>query len=140
MEASGPVLFFDGDCGLCTRCVRLLLALDGKKRLKFAVLQGEVAQEFLRERGLATDDFESAIFVKDWSRRSEQAPVFKTDALLTSLGTVGGFWRIWLFLKVVPRRWRDAMYGWVARRRLQFFAPVTDVNLWMTNQQDRFLP
>ena len=140
MEASGPILLFDGECGLCVRCVRLLLSLDWKKRLRFAALQGEVAQEFLRERGLAADDFDSTIFVADWSRRNELAPVFKTDALLAALVSVGGFWRICFCLKVVPRRGRDAIYGWVARRRLQFFAPVSTVNLWTTTQQDRFLP
>ncbi|MFT3869017.1 MAG: DCC1-like thiol-disulfide oxidoreductase family protein [Nibricoccus sp.] len=140
MEVSGPVLFFDGECGLCARCVRLLLAVDRKKRLTFARLQGEVARDFLRERGLATDDFESAIFVRNWELRGDLAPVFKTDALLAALGAVGGLWRIFLCLKLLPRRWRDAFYDAVARRRLQFFTPVNGSHLSATPQQDRFLP
>src|SRR4051812_37486572 len=51
-DAPVPVLFFDGECGLCNRVVRLLLRLDTRGRLRFAPLQGPVAQDYLRAHGL----------------------------------------------------------------------------------------
>jgi predicted DCC family thiol-disulfide oxidoreductase YuxK len=40
VAATGPVLFFDGECGLCNRVVRLMLRLDRRGRLRYAPLQG----------------------------------------------------------------------------------------------------
>lgn len=139
MEPSGPVLLFDGECGLCSRCVGLLLALDRKRRLKFAALQGSAAQAFLRERGWSTTDFESAIFVADWSRRGELAAAFKTDALLAALVALGGLWRLAAVVRFVPRGWRDGFYAWVARRRRKIFGPAKPGDLFSAGGQ-RFLP
>lgn len=140
METTGPVLLFDGECGLCMRCVKVLLALDRGRRLKFASLQGATAQTFLHERGWPTDDFESAIFVADWTSRLEEKTFFKTDALLASLRAIGGFGRLLFGLKIVPRAWRDAFYDWIARRRKQFFGPVKYADFRTPDKRDRFLP
>ena len=45
--AAGPVLFFDGECGLCTRLVRLLLKLDSARAEMEALLEagGQSAAE-----------------------------------------------------------------------------------------------
>lgn len=139
MERYGPVLLFDGECGLCMRCVRWLLTLDRRKRLKFAPLQGETAQTYLRLRGMPGDDFDSAIFVADWARREELAPVFKTDALLASLAVVDGLGRVVYCLKMLPRNWRDAVYDWVARRRFQLFGPVDVAVGWKAADRERLL-
>lgn len=40
VRGSGPVLFYDGGCGLCHGAVRLLLRLDRRARLRFAPLGG----------------------------------------------------------------------------------------------------
>jgi predicted DCC family thiol-disulfide oxidoreductase YuxK len=121
MDDSGPVLLFDGKCGLCVRSVRLLLKSDRKRRLLFAPLQGGVAQEFLRERGWPTEDFESVIFVSDWARRLVVAPLVRTDALCAALDMTGGRLALLGWLRFCPRSWRDAVYRWVARWRRQFF-------------------
>jgi hypothetical protein len=53
-----PILFFDGECGVCTRTVRFLLHRDRRRRsLRFASLQGNTARELLRSHpGLAGVD------------------------------------------------------------------------------------
>jgi predicted DCC family thiol-disulfide oxidoreductase YuxK len=131
MDVFGPVLLFDGECGLCVRCVRLLLKADRRGRLRFAPLQSGVAQQFLRERELATADFDSAIFIPDWTRRRETALRFRSDAMLAAVREVGGAWRFVSWLQVVPRGWRDGVYCWVARRRRRFFG-LGDVEVLST--------
>jgi len=121
MDDSCPVLLFDGECGLCVRAVRLLLNSDRKRRLRFAPLQGGAAQEFLRECGWATEDFESVIFVSDWARRMVRPPLIKTDALCAAVEVTGGGLALLGWLRFFPRSWRDAVYRWVARWRRQFF-------------------
>jgi predicted DCC family thiol-disulfide oxidoreductase YuxK len=121
MDISGPVLLFDGECGLCVACVRALWRSDARGRLRFAPLQGRAAQTFLRERGLPTADCDSSVFVADWSRRHEAAPLFRTDALCAACAVVGGGWRALSGLCVIPLTWRDAAYRLVARWRRWIF-------------------
>lgn len=117
--APGPVLFFDGECGLCTRLVRVLLRLDRKGRLRFAPLQGPTAQSYLRGHGLPTEDFASLVFAPDWPR-SEALPALRTDGAIASLRASGrsGWARLASFF---PRRLRNALYRVVARNRLRLF-------------------
>jgi len=121
MDVSGPVLLFDGGCGLCVRCVRLLLVSDRYGRLRFAPLQGGIAQVFLSARGLPTEDFDSVIFVPDWARRFEEASLCRTDALLAAMREIGGGWWLFTWLRILPRSWRDVAYLWVARGRRRIF-------------------
>jgi predicted DCC family thiol-disulfide oxidoreductase YuxK len=139
MDVSGPVILFDGECGLCVRCVRLLLVNDRDGRLRFAPLQGGAAQIFLRERGLPTEDFDSAIFVPDWTQRFEAAPLYRTDALLAAMRAAGGVWRWVTWLRVVPRTWRDTAYRWVARMRRSVFGEGDFSTLQSEFGPERFL-
>ena len=44
LDLPGPVVLYDGECGLCHRSVKFLLARD-RKQLWYAPLQGETAQK-----------------------------------------------------------------------------------------------
>ena len=138
VPGSGPVLFFDGECGLCTRLVRVLLRLDRVGQLRFAPLQGPTARAYLRRHGLPTEDFASLVFSPDWPR-SEKPPGLRTDGAIASLRAIGkpGWARLASFL---PRSLRDALYRTVARNRLRLF-PNSPVNPAAEAQSEgRFLP
>jgi predicted DCC family thiol-disulfide oxidoreductase YuxK len=125
--AVGPVLFFDGECGLCTRFVRMLLKLDreGMHGLRFAPLQGTTAQAYLRRHGLPTEDFATLVFASDWPR-SAAAPALRTDGAIASLRAIGQpGWAT--LVSLFPRGVRDALYRMVARNRLRLF-PSGPVN------------
>ncbi len=131
-EPAGPVLLFDGECGLCNRVVRLLLRLDRRGRLRFAPLQGPAAQGFLHAHGLPVEDFSTLVFVPDWARstssgrarREDPEFLLRTDGAIAALRAGGGAGR-WLaaVLAIVPRRLRDAGYKFVARTRYRIFGP-----------------
>lgn len=121
-ETPTPVLFFDGECGLCNRVVRWLLRLDRRGVLRFAPLQGPAAQEFLRMHGLPTEDFDSLMFVPDWARRKEKEYRLRTDGVIAALRAAGASRRA-AFLALWPLAWRDAGYRMVARWRHRVFGP-----------------
>ena len=121
-SAPGPVLLFDGGCGLCHRVVRWLLRVDRRGVLQFAPLQGLAAQEFLRQHGLPAADFDSLVFVPDWSRRERKDFLLRTDGVIAALRAVGATRRAAL-LNLWPRAWRDAGYRLVARWRIDVFGP-----------------
>jgi predicted DCC family thiol-disulfide oxidoreductase YuxK len=123
-EHRGPVLLFDGECGLCNRVVRLLLRLDRRGALCFAALQSEPAQEFLRAHGLPTEDFSTLVLVPDWARRMDNNYLMRTDAIVVALWMCGGANRVFAaMLRAVPRWLRDWGYRFVSRTRYKFFGP-----------------
>jgi predicted DCC family thiol-disulfide oxidoreductase YuxK len=123
-ESAGPVLLFDGECGLCNRVVRLLLRLDDQEVLRFAPLQGPSAQGFLRVHGLPTDDFDTLVFVPDWSQRDTPDFLQRTAGVIAALRHCGGAGRLLAdLLAIFPTALRDAGYRIIARLRYKFFGP-----------------
>lgn len=138
--AIGPVLFFDGECGLCNTVVRILIRLDGTGRLHYAPLQGASAQAYLRMHGLPTEDFDSLIFIPDWSRRDRAAHLMRTDGVIGALRAVGGLAAPLAWMVVLPRAWRDAAYKGVARIRYRLFGVWRPRPLARAEWAARFLP
>jgi predicted DCC family thiol-disulfide oxidoreductase YuxK len=136
---SGPVLLYDGDCGLCDRVVRVLLRLDAAGALRFTSLQGPDAQEFLKARGLPTSDFSSLVFVPDWSRRGTGPYELRTRGVIAALRLTGRRGRTLAgILSVVPGPVRDAGYRLVARWRRGLFGGRRDCPLPRPEWRGRF--
>jgi len=137
----GPVLFFDGECGLCQRIVRFLLRLDGRARLRFAPLQGPTAQEYLRRHGLPTEDFDTLIFVPDWSRRDRPEHLVRTAGVIAALRATGSraARAIAAIVGVFPAAFRDAGYRLVGRWRYRLFGPWKPRPLPRPEWSSRFL-
>ena len=137
---TGPVLFFDAECGLCNRCVRLLLWLDRRARLRFAPLQGPTAQDYLRTHGLPAEDFDSMILVPNWAHRERATALFRTDAVFAALREVGGIGRLLAVLRVLPASLRDPVYRGVARFRYAVFGRWKPSPLPRPEWAARFMP
>lgn len=140
-SASGPVLFFDGSCGLCQRIVRVLLRLDRGARLRYAALQSPVAQAYLRRHGLPTEDFDSLVFVPEWSRRDRPEYLCRTAGVIAALRSTGGTGARGVagLLALLPARVRDAGYRGVARGRHWVFGPWRERPLRRPEWAERFL-
>ncbi|MEO6245835.1 MAG: DCC1-like thiol-disulfide oxidoreductase family protein [Opitutaceae bacterium] len=140
--ARQPVLFFDGECGLCNRLVRLLLQLDDHGRLRFAPLQGPSAQGYLRDHGLSTTDFDTLIFVPDWNQRDRPEFLVRTTGVIGALRTVGGgtAGTLATLLAIFPAKIRDAGYRVVARWRYRIFGQGREGPLARREWAARFLP
>jgi predicted DCC family thiol-disulfide oxidoreductase YuxK len=134
----GPVLLFDGECGLCNRVVRWLLKIDRRGVLHFAPLQGPAAQDFLRTHGLPTTDFDTLVFVPAWSQRAETLFLLRTDGVIAALRAAGATTRAAL-LALCPRPLRDAGYRGIARMRYKIFGPWRACPLPRPEWRARFL-
>jgi len=135
--STGPVLLFDGECGLCNRLVRRLLPMDREAKLRYAPLQGPTAQAYLQKHGLPTADFNTLVFVPDWPVGSA-APLLRTDGAIAALRAVG---RPGLasMLAIFPRFLRDAGYKLVAKVRYAVFGPWRPCPLPRPEWAGRFL-
>jgi len=138
-DARQPVLLFDGDCGLCHAAVRLLLREDTSARLRFAPLQSPPAQAYLRIQNLPTTDFDSIVFIPDWTDPAPRAYRLRTDGVLAACVEIGGLWRVLSVLRLLPRALRDPLYKLVARTRYALFGEYVPTPLPDPTWEHRFL-
>jgi predicted DCC family thiol-disulfide oxidoreductase YuxK len=128
----GPILFYDGECGLCARAVRWSLARDRRGVLRYAPLQGETYARLAVEekpRGLLTVVLHDADGLH-----------LRSDAVLRLLRHLGGVWRVFGGLgRMMPRRLRDVAYDFVARRRLRWFGTADRCRVPTPAERGRFL-
>ena len=134
-----PVLLYDGECGLCNRLVRLLLQADKNGRLYYAPLQSEVGQNYLRTQGLPTQDFDSIVFVPDWTDSPPGRFLLRTSGALAAAAEVGGIWRLISWLRIVPAWLRDPFYKLIARTRYASFGKYRPSPLPKPEWEKRFL-
>lgn len=127
------ILFYDGDCGICTRSVRFLLKCDRKQRLYFAPLQGVTAQSLLPE-GLRKE-LSTAVY-----RRSEGDLYLRSDAVLHALIDTGIWWRTLARIALwIPSKARNICYNWVARNR-ERLSPKGACKLSTPKEREQLLP
>lgn len=114
------LVLYDGECRLCAGVVRWLMARDSRKRLEFAPIQGEVAMEILRRRGLEAEALKGIWLVERVGEKSEVV-WGRSEAAIRVVVALGGVWRVVGVVRVIPRRWREGIYGWVAGNRYRWF-------------------
>jgi len=136
------ILFYDGDCGLCTRSVKFLLGEDTGRILQFAPLQGETARDFLPEGLRDTSETATVALARSAAGSGGAATevLVRSRAILGACVDLGGMWRPagWLGL-AIPQRLADAGYRWIARNRLRFF-PGGACALPTANERRQLLP
>lgn len=110
------IVFFDGDCALCSRGIRVLAVWDRHDRLRFSPLQGELS----RSHGLdhhAGEEAGTMVVL----RGRDGAVFLKSDAVLEIARALGPPWSWFAGFRRLPLAWRDALYGWIARNRYRWF-------------------
>ena len=109
--AKGTV-FYDADCALCRAAVNVVARHDRDGQFRCVPLDAREAAEQLSAEEVA-DDTLHLVGPAGRQRRS--------DAVLQLAAGLGGAWRLLGVLRIVPRRWRDAVYDFVARNRRRIF-------------------
>lgn len=102
------IVFFDGDCGLCSQVVRFLINRDQHHVLYFAPLQGEVSRHFLN---LESETYNTIYLRQDGQLYS------KSTAALKAISRIGGIWSFCKVLLIIPAFLRDYIYDVISRNR-----------------------
>jgi predicted DCC family thiol-disulfide oxidoreductase YuxK len=111
----GPLLLFDGECGVCAASVQWVLAHERSNQLRFAALQSQVGRAFVEASGLPPQ-IDSLLWLE--LEAGTLRIHYYADAVRAVLRYVGGAWS-WLdaCFGLVPRALRDFGYRWFARHR-----------------------
>lgn len=135
---SGPILLYDGVCGLCDRSVQFLLRHDRQARFRFAALQSEFARRALCRHGRDPATFDSMVLVLDAGLPTERL-LDRADGVLAVLEELGGGWRMLAAARVIPRSLRNRAYDFIARHRYGWFGHYDHCVLPPTSVRARFI-
>jgi predicted DCC family thiol-disulfide oxidoreductase YuxK len=131
-----PVLLYDGVCGFCNKTVQMILDHDRRGTMRFAALQSDYARSIV-ERHAELRSIDSVVFVEN-SDGGER--VFaRSDAALKVAAYLGGFWKIFLVARILPRALRDYFYDLFARNRYRLFGKYDSCMLPPPEVRSRFL-
>jgi predicted DCC family thiol-disulfide oxidoreductase YuxK len=135
-SVGAPVLLYDGVCGFCNKSVQLILDHDQRGTLRFAALQSDYGQSVI-ERHAELRGVDSVVFVEQ-ATGGERVHT-RSDAALKVASYLGGFWKLFLAAKVLPRGLRDYCYDLFARNRYKFFGKYDACMLPPPEVRSRFL-
>ena len=110
LEQGQKIIFFDGECAMCSRFVRFCLRRDTRRRLRYAPIGG-TTWDTLIER-VAPGEKETIHVLTD------ERHLVRTPAVIEILGEIGGLWRmIATVLWIIPRPIRNIGYRFIAWNR-----------------------
>lgn len=128
-----PLWLFDGVCNFCSGSVRTVLAIDRKGIVRFTPIQSDYGRQLALAHGIDPDDPKSFLLL-DGGRALE-----KSTAVLALLRRLGPPWSWLAAIGVVPERWRDAAYDWVATNRYRLMGKRTSCMVPTPEQRARFV-
>ena len=128
-----PVILFDGVCNYCNAMVNFFIRRDKKKVFRFATLQSAFGQKILQEHNLPTDVFESFLL---WDNGKLYS---KSTAGLRLYNKLPWYWKWTQFFWVVPKFFRDWIYGIIAKNRYKWFGKRDTCMVPMPELKERFL-
>jgi predicted DCC family thiol-disulfide oxidoreductase YuxK len=108
------IVFFDGDCGLCSRAVQFILKHEKNDRLLFSPLESTFARKYLTKAQLDLSQMDSMVL-------SHNGEVYtESDAALRIVVFLNWYWQPLCLFWLVPPILRNAAYRWIAKRRSKF--------------------
>lgn len=132
MNLSGPIIFFDGVCGLCNHSVDWVITHDQRGQFFFAPLQGETAKKMLPDK--FTNDLSTIVLYYEGKIYT------KSDAIILITTKLQGPIKIFTLLKFVPVIIRNFFYDLVAKFRYRLFGKKQTCRLPLAHEKKFFLP
>ncbi len=127
-----PIILFDGVCNLCNGAIQFVLSNDSNKVFKFASLQSDFAQDFLKNHQLPTENFGTLILIENDQIFIKSKAVFKIAKYLPKYTWL----RIFSFLPIAIS---DFFYDIVSKNRLKWFGKRESCWLPTKELKERFL-
>lgn len=125
------IILFDGICNFCDGAVNFIISQDTKNYFKFAPLQSESGQDFVKKFGLR--DIDSVILIEN-----DKAYTHSTAALKIAK-SLGGIWSLAYVFIIIPKPIRDYFYKLFAKYRYKFFGKKDECMIPTPEVRARFL-
>ena len=126
-----PLFVFDGHCVLCSTGASFIMKHDRQARVQFASAQSELGSAVYRKLGMPID--ESYLLIDSTGCHTKSDGYFRLARIL------GGWWRLALVGKLLPRPVRDWLYDRVALNRYRWFGQTEQCVLLTPEQRSRLV-
>jgi predicted DCC family thiol-disulfide oxidoreductase YuxK len=111
------VLLFDSGCKLCNSSIKFVTKGDPQQKIKQIALQSTQGQEILAAHPYLQDINSIILIVND--------KVFiESDAILILAQHLTFPYKLLVAGMIVPKKWRDTMYRWIAKNRYKWFGKI----------------
>ncbi len=127
------IILFDGVCNLCNSSVNFIIDNDHKNVFKFTSLQSEKGIELLKKYDLLDKNIDSVILVEN-----DKAYV-KSDAALKIAKTLGGKYKLFYGLIILPAFIRNFFYDIIAKNRYKWFGKKDSCRIPTLELKSKFL-
>jgi predicted DCC family thiol-disulfide oxidoreductase YuxK len=125
------IVFYDGDCGLCSRVVQFILKHEKKNTLCFSAIESSFAKKFFQESGMFAPDLNTFYFY-------EKGKFYKRSQAMIQLSKFLRFpFSLFRLLVIIPPFARDAVYRFIAKRRRKIGGDICIIA--EKDQLERFL-
>jgi predicted DCC family thiol-disulfide oxidoreductase YuxK len=128
-----PIFIFDAHCVLCSRWVELVLRFDRAHLYRLLPAQSALGRALYVHYGLDPEDYETNILIIDGK------PLFKSEGSIRLAMGLGFPWSMAGSLRILPRRFADALYECLARNRFWLFGRRQNCYLPRAMDRDRFI-
>jgi predicted DCC family thiol-disulfide oxidoreductase YuxK len=126
-----PLFVFDGHCVLCSSGASFIMKHDRRHAVQFASAQSELGSAIYEALRMPVD--ESYLLIDATGVHT------KSDGYFQLASTLGGWWRLAVIGKLVPRAVRDWLYDQVARNRYRWFGRTDQCQLLTHEQRSRLV-
>jgi predicted DCC family thiol-disulfide oxidoreductase YuxK len=122
-----PLFIFDHVCVLCSGGVSFIMKHDRTGKIAFTPAQGALGGQLCDYFGI--DWNATYVFIRNGRAFT------KSDGYFEVARTLGGWWRLTLVFRIIPRPLRDWTYDMIARNRYRWFGKTAEACQLLTPEQ-----
>ena len=128
-----PVVFMDGECALCSRAARLIVARDKSRSMRICPTQSELAHSVFAHYQLDASDPETWLYLEHGRPWTSMAGIIRVGRQL------GGLARTTEIFALLPARMQNWLYLKLAQNRYRLFGHTDMCSLPDPELQKRLL-
>ena len=127
------IILFDGVCNLCNGFVQFIIKRDRNAIFKFAALQSDFGQAFLKSQNLNPVELKSVILIVG------EKIYTQSTAALKIIQYLDGAWKLGYAFIIVPPFIRNGFYKIVSKYRYKWFGKKNQCMVPTVELKGRFL-
>lgn len=134
MKVDRPIVFFDGTCTLCNKCIEFLIRHKSSKSTFFITsLQGQTAKTLLPLHFL---DSKNTLILYD----SSGELLVKSEAVCFALKFLKKPWCYLQYARIIPYKLLDIIYDFISRNRFVWWKKKSQCRVPLDSERFYFLP
>jgi predicted DCC family thiol-disulfide oxidoreductase YuxK len=113
------IVIFDGDCAFCNKRVLVILKRAQQNDIYVCSSQSDIGIKLLKDHNITALPEETIIYLEDGKS------FLRSNAVLQICKSLRRLYPLLFVFKIVPRRLRDSIYHFIAKRRKKIIKNVS---------------